>query len=377
MQAVKTYFITGATGAIGSALVPFLLTDAKVQVTLLIRASSAEQLSARLETLFNFWGIGPKDKALRQRVTGLQGDVTQPHFGLSESEYERLVNSCTHIVHAAGNVRMNLPIDAARHSALDSAKHIVTLSRACLDNGSLRKVEFVSTVGVGGRLSYVREDWLTVPRVFHNTYEQAKAEAEDYLREQIERHQLPVTVHRPSMVVGDTDTGKIIHFQIFYYLCEFLSGRQTFGLMPALSHARLDTIPVDYVAKAIRWSSCQPGTAGKILHLCSGPDQAMELPWLIETLREILIAHGEQLPHLHLVPLGLFQAALPLVKGFTAKKTRKALNNLFVFLDYASDQQQFFNSRTNKILSAAGISIPPPDDYLAKLLTVYLSEKGR
>lgn len=377
MQPLKTYFITGGTGVIGSALIPLLLTDPEVQVKLLVRGSSTEDLSNRLETLFRFWEGGAQDNYLRGRVIGLRGDVTKLHFGLTGPEYNALVKSCTHIVHAAGNVRMNLPIEAARHSAIDSAKHVVALSRSCLDNGSLEKVEFVSTVGVGGRLSCVPEEWLTEPRIFHNTYEQSKAEAEHYLREQMEQHQLPVTVHRPSMVVGDAHTGRIIHFQIFYYLCEFLSGRQTFGLMPILSNARLDTIPVDYVAKAIRWSSGQAKTAGKIFHLCSGPDQAMELPWLIEALREILIAHGEQLPRVRLVPLKLYQSALPLVKLFTAKKTRKALNNLSLFLDYASDRQQFANSRTNQILSTAGIVVPPPREYLAKLLAVYLTEKRR
>lgn len=374
MQPVKTYFVTGATGAVGSALVPLLLADPVVQVKLLIRAQSSAELSARLGTLFHFWGVDAEDEAFRGRVIGLRGDVTVTRFGLTEAEYRELVDSCTHIVHAAGNVRMNLPIEVARHSAVDSAKHIVALARACLARGFLEKVEFVSTVGVGGRLTYVPEDWLTEPRIFHNTYEQAKAEAEEYLREQMEQHQLPVTVHRPSMVVGDAHTGKIIHFQIFYYLCEFLSGRQTFGLMPVLNNARLDTIPVDYVTNAIRWSSCQPATAGKIFHLCSGPDQAMELPWLIQALRGILIAHGEQLPRLRLVPLWLFESALPLVKRFTAKKARKALNNLSLFLDYASDRQQFANERTTLLLSSAGMVVPLPGSYLANLLTAYLAQ---
>jgi thioester reductase-like protein len=273
-------------------------------------------------------------------VIGLRGDVTVTRFGLTEAEYRDLADSCTHIVHAAGNVRMNLPIEVARHSAI---------------------------------LSYVPEEWLTEARGFHNTYEQAKAEAEAYLHEQIEQHGLPVTVHRPSMVVGDSRSGKIIHFQIFYYLCEFLSGRQTLGLMPNLRNTRLDTIPVDYVASAIRWSSNQPECAGRIFHLCSGPDQAMELNWLIRAVREILSTHGERLPHLYRVPLWMFQGALPLLKRQAGDKTRKALNNLSLFLDYANDRQQFANERTTLLLSAAGIVVPEPGSYLANLLTAYLA----
>lgn len=364
MQSVKTYLVTGATGAVGSALVPLLLEDAGTQVKLLIRADSPKALTARLESLFEFWGVTPENVDFRRRVQALRGDVIAPRFGLDEATYGALCAECTHIVHSAGNVRMNLPLEQARWSAVGSARNVVAFARAC---PLLKKVEFVSTVGVGGRLPLVPEDWLTESRIFHNTYEQAKAEAEVFLREQIEQHKLPVTVHRPSMVVGDSQTGKIIHLQIFYYLCEFLSGRQTLGVVPNIKHTKLDTISVDYVAKALFWSSKQTEFAGRIFHLCSGPDQAMEITWLIMALRKIWIARGMQLPRLRLVPLWLFKSVLPLLKCLTAKKTRKALNNLSLFLDYTSDRQRFANNRTNQILSKAGIVVPHPRDYLANL----------
>jgi nucleoside-diphosphate-sugar epimerase len=85
-------------------------------------------------------------------------------------------------------------------AAVGAAHHVVELARAC---SRLEKVEFVSTVGVGGHRAVVPETWLTEPRAFHNTYEQAKAEAEaeESIRGEVERG-LPLTVHRPSMVVG-------------------------------------------------------------------------------------------------------------------------------------------------------------------------------
>lgn len=88
------------------------------------------------------------------------------------------------------------------------------------------------------------------------------------------------------MVVGDSTTGRIIHFQVFYHLSEFLSGRRTFGLAPEFGAARLDIIPADHVARVIVWS--EPATtasSGRILHSCSGPTLALPLDPLRERVR--------------------------------------------------------------------------------------------
>ena len=124
---MKTYFVTGATGAIGSALIPILLQDTQgkeTRVRLLLRAKSSEDLASRLEALFSFWQTHADDMSARSRVQALRGDVTLPRFGLDDADYQALCSDCTHIVHSAGNVRMNLPIDQARHSAVDSARNL-------------------------------------------------------------------------------------------------------------------------------------------------------------------------------------------------------------------------------------------------------------
>jgi len=372
VQPVKHYFVTGATGAVGSALVPLLLEEPEVRVSLLIRASSAERLAERMEALYRYWEIGPGETGLRDRVRAFRGDTTQQRFGLTEDEYSALAASCTHIVHAAGVVRMNLPIEEARRSAVGSTRQIIAFALACKAVGILRKVEFVSTVGVGGRMPLVPEEWLDEPREFHNTYEQSKAEAENLLRQEMEAHKLPVTVHRPSMVVGDSITGKIIHYQVFYYLCEFLSGRQTRGLMPNLSGITLDTIPVDYVTKSLVWASNTPQSAGRILHLCSGPSDSIELNWLIGQVRKIFVAGGIDVPVLRRVPLRLFLGLLPAMHRVSPKPYKKAVRNLSIFLDYARDRQQFENGKTLVFLDVANHPLPSPEDYLQNLLEAYL-----
>ncbi len=367
---MNQYFITGATGAIGSALVPVLLQDPQTQLTLLLRAKSAADLAARMEALYQFWQIEPGDAAARQRIRALRGDTTFLDCGLDATDYRQLRAECTHIVHSAGNVRMNLPIEQARRSSVDSAKHILELATTC---AHLEKVEFVSTVGVGGRTDgMLPEEWLATPRDFHNTYEQAKAETEEAVRAEVERG-LPLTVHRPSMVVGDSHSGRIIHFQVFYHLCEFLSGRRTFGLAPEFGRARLDIIPADYVARAIAWSSHTRASSGRILHSCSGPALALALNPLRERVREDFARAGRRLPPVIRLPTSVFSALLSGVSVLMPAEAKRAVRTLPVFLDYLATEQTFANHRTQELLSAAGLSLPAPEDYLDRVLSYYLT----
>jgi NAD(P)-dependent dehydrogenase (short-subunit alcohol dehydrogenase family) len=128
---MKHYFITGATGAIGSALVPVLLREPQARLTLLLRAASADEVNTRLQSLCRFWQPSIVDTSWRERLRALRGDVTLPDFGLAAADYRQLAGECTHIIHSAGNVRMNLPIEQARRSSVDSTRHIVALA-ACL-----------------------------------------------------------------------------------------------------------------------------------------------------------------------------------------------------------------------------------------------------
>lgn len=373
---MKRYFVTGGTGVVGGALVAVLLQDPANEIWLLVRAKDESALIQRVDALFRFWELGDQEPDARRRVHALRGDATLPCFGLQSTEYQALLGNITDIVHAAGAVRMNLPIEDARRSAVGSAQQIIDFARSLLQAGLLNKVEFVSTVGVGGRTRVVHEDWIDGPRDFHNTYEQSKAEAEQLMREHSALG-LPLTVHRPSMVVGDSASGRIMHFQVFYHLCEFLSGRRTRGLYPPLHGQTLDIVPADYVARAIVWSSGQAGLAGKIVHECAGADGALPLAVLREHMRERLRHRGQRVPPIVTLPAGLFKRMLAAVGRFLDEGSRRAIATLPVFLDYLASRQQFENAQTLAMLarSGAGLTVPNWRNYLDRVLDVYLDSR--
>ena len=372
---MNVYFLTGASGAVGSAIVPLLLDRPDTEVRLLLRAESDAALAGRIETLLEYWGwSGDVDK--RRRIVPLRGDAARPNFALDAEAYARLVSETTHVIHCAASVRMNDPLDQARSSAVGSARAILEFAGELSEAGRLVKVEFVSTVGVAGkRPGALPESWITEPREFHNTYEQSKAEAEQLVRGAIEAQGLPITVHRPSMVIGDSRSGRIIHFQIFYFICEFLSGRKTMGLYPDFGAIQLDIIPVDWVADAIVSASNDTTSIGQIFHLCSGPSDSPNLTKLKGTVRKAFSAHRLPVPPDRTIPRSLF-ACLPRIASMLAPADkRKALSTLPIYLDYLADTQGFDNTRYKASLHSRGLELPNTATYLDRILDRYLESK--
>ncbi|MCK0505560.1 SDR family oxidoreductase [Aromatoleum anaerobium] len=372
---MNTYFVTGASGAVGSALVPLLYADTRTRVRILLRAKSEQHLTERMEELCRFWKLAP-DAEPRTRLTALRGDASQPRFGLSDREYATLCTDTTHIIHCAASVRMNDTLDHARRSAVGSAQEILSLARTLARSGTLRKVDFVSTVGIAGkRPGALPERWIAEPRAFHNTYEQSKAEAEVLVRAAIEEEHLPITVHRPSMVIGDSRDGRIIHFQIFYFICEFLSGRRTYGVLPDLGEVRLDIIPVDAVAGAIARASLDPDTVGRIYHLCSGPNHSIRLKTLRQLVRDAFARHGISVPFGVLLPHALFSLLQRTAARFAPADRRRTISTLPIYLDYLGDQQGFDNREYLTWLSGTGARLPQWEDYLSRVIERFLSER--
>lgn len=371
---MRRVFLTGASGTIGSALVPRLLSTPDTVVTMLLRATDDADLAHRLAALRARWGHGPghPDAA---RVAALRGDISQARLGLSTADWDTLTQDTTHIIHCAASVKLNMSQEQATATAVAPTRTILELARACATAGRLQKVDLVSTVGVWGRSPGVMPE-RRLPEVdsFHNTYEAAKAEAERIVW--AEGGDLPITVHRPSMVVGETGSGAVIHFQVFYHLCEFLSGKRTFGIMPTLGSTRLDTVPVDWVANAIAWANGNPQTAGRILHLCSGPDQAIAITDLQRQVRQTWQARGQRLPRLRTLDRQWLERLVPLLGALGGARARRALRGLPPVLAYLAEDQGFSNTETVRLLTSAGLPLPKVHDYLPAVLSYYLDQQA-
>lgn len=367
MSAPRVVLLTGGTGVVGSALLPQLVERTDTEIILLLRATSADTVAKRRRACLDF-ASGRIAAGAEARVTAVRGDVAETNLGLAPADHARLVECVTHIVHAAGVVKLNQPIEAARRSAIDGVAHALDFARACAARRPPPRIEYLSTVGVAGRRSgVVPETPLDDATGYHNTYEQAKAEAET-IALAASREGLPITVHRPSMVVGDSRDGRVIHFQVFYHLARFIAGTRTRGIVPAFGDVRLDLVPSDYVARAIVASMARADAPGRILHLCAGPDGAMPLDEVGERVRAFLASHGETVPRPRHVPRPLVRLFARLGGALVPGSAGRALASLPHFLDYLAEDQRFANASTAAFFTAEGLRPPPIDSWLATVL---------
>ena len=82
---------------------------------------------------------------------------------------------------------------------------------------------------------------------FHNSYEQSKFESEQLVRTHSE---LPYTILRPSIVVGDRRSGWTAAFNVLYWPLRAFA-RGPVPAVPAIPTAPVDVVSIDYVADAI------------------------------------------------------------------------------------------------------------------------------
>lgn len=364
------YLLTGATGVVGSAVLKRLL-EKGCHVTLPIRAETPEMLARRITRLLDF--INPAPRA-RERLFPVRADLLKPDLGMPRQTYDWVTGRITHIIHCAGNVRMTLDPGQAREQTLAMTRNMLALMQA---GPNIRKMEYISTVGVAGHTpGEIPETWLCHARTFRNSYEDAKSRAEELIREKIAQG-LNITVHRPSMVVGDSRTGRVIRFQVFYYLCEFLSGALTRGWLPDLSGHHLDIVPSDHVADLICWSSEREAGLPPVLHASSGRNGSIRLDDLGNHVREKFRAQGRKLPTPRQLPVPLFTIAAAALKSLAPAAAKRQLSTLPVFLAYLATPQFFANDRTTELAGRDGIVLPRYLDYLEKVMEFYLNLKKK
>jgi len=288
------------------------------------------------------------------RAEVLVGDICDMDVGLSSSEYRALSKELTWIHHLAGIYFMGIDDATARRVNVGGTRTVIELAR---DAARLERVVHWSTAMVSGnRRGTIYEEDLEAGQKFHNGYERTKFEAEQIVRNAM--RQLPITVIRPSTIVGDSKTGAIDKLDGPYYLMVLIATNASGLRLPLLGRGDqpLHLVPIDYVIDAAWHVARSQGAAGKTFHLVDPNPQ---------TARAVFEGVAE---HAHTaVPRGSIPRPLARAVLRTPGLARLGRGPL-AFLDMLDHAVHYDQTNTANALAGTTLRCPPLADYLPVLV---------
>ena len=244
--------LTGATGFVGREILSRFLERDNRHVYALVRADDDDHAAGRLPA--------------HERLTAVAGDIERPGLGLADGARDRVRDEVTNVVHCAASVSFDLPLEESRTVNVEGTRNVLELARSCT---RLERFSYVSTAYVAGEPGGIfREDELHVGQRFRNPYELSKFEAEVALRR--EGAGLPLQILRPSIVVGDSTTGRTTSFNVLYGPLKALA-RGRIPAIPARRDSPVDIVPVDYVADRVH--ELATGGPNGTFHLVAGQER--------------------------------------------------------------------------------------------------------
>ncbi len=366
------FFMTGGTGMIGTSLIPRLLQRfPSSTVTLLVRASDDTEMHARLETIARSIERSERVDLLRQRLSAVRGDILEEHLGLPSPIYERVARETTHMIHGAATIRFDHPLEEARRINCGGTEQMLSLARLALKSGSLSRFVYIGTSSVSGRRhGHIFEHELEMGQEFFNTYEQSKCESERLVRNSMT--ELPAVIFRPSIVIGDSRTGRTGSFNVIYIPLRLFE-RGLLNFVPGTPDTTLDLVPVDWVNDVMTWCLGRDAAVGKVCHVTAGPRRAARLGDVVRHAMGYFNAHSSHTAPrtVEFITQGEFDRRRAAARG----REEAMMAQLDTLLPYITVDRLFDSATTDELLEGSGITFPFYADYADRILEFCLRTK--
>ena len=347
MLAAETIFLTGFPGFIASRLLRRLARSG-ARFLLLVQPAFVERAQAELRAIADHSGRSTADFAL------LPGDITEPNLGMSLANLEMARSHSTILFHLAAVYDLAVARDTGLRINVEGTRNVNEFARSL---PGLGHYHYVSTCYVAGkRTGRILENELPHEAGFRNYYEETKYLAE--LEVDSLKSELPVTIHRPSVVCGDSRSGETAKYDGIYYLIRYLlkwpAVLSAFNI--GNSDVALNLVPVDFVVEAMATLARDSLSVSKTVQLADpAPLTTREL---FNTIARCIKGRESRLTlPASLVEFSLMLPLAPRVSGLP----HSAVPYFFL-------KQNYDTTQASQLLKPHGISCPPFESYAGTIV---------
>jgi nucleoside-diphosphate-sugar epimerase len=329
----RTVLLTGASGVVGRALLQRLRD---VDVVCLVHRSPVS---------------GPN-------VITVLGDIAKPMLGLAERAYTDLAAKVDAVIHCAAVTDFNRTDGSLEATNVTGTQHVAAFAAAA--NTVLYHVStaFVHTTadGARGRTAI--------------GYASSKAAGEEVVRSS----GVPHVILRPSVVIGDSDTGEIAAFQGLHQVAAGMFA----GIVPMIPFDPswpIDFVPADVVADAI--ACVVENRVSKGEFWLSAGERALRLDEAVAVAVEVGRGLGVSIDVPRFVPPEMFDRLIGPVflDALPGKIRRNVLRMLEFFTTYLQSGQTKPSSR-DQLVALGARPLPDQRESLRNSLRYWAAQNG-
>lgn len=344
----ETLFITGFPGFIANRLLERLARK-ECRFILLVQPSLVTLARDEISRIAQLTGKSTADFQI------VEGDISEPGLALSPADLELVREQPTRVFHLAAIYHLAVPRDLALRVNPNGTRNVLAVVRRM---PRLRQFHHVSTCYVAGkREGVILESELEHNAGYRNFYEESKYLAE--VEVQSVKDVLPVTIHRPAVVCGDSRTGETGKYDGVYYLIHYLlRWPRVLSLINIGNHeVSLNLVPVDFVVDAMAALAFEEKAIGQTLQLAD--PAPLTTNQLFNSIARSIDGHQSRITApTSWVYFFLMLPPSPKITGLP----HHAVPYFFV-------KQLYDTSQAQKLLAPHGIECPPFESYVDKIVS--------
>ncbi len=336
-MAGRTVLLTGASGVVGQALLPRLLEESgDVKVVALVHRSPVSGYA----------------------VTSVRGDIAAPWLGLTHEVYARLAAKVDAVIHCAAVTDFNRTDGSLEATNITGTQNMAAFAEQAGATLYHVSTAFVNTTVDGDRGSTAVG------------YAASKSAAEQVLR----TSGIPHVVLRPSVVIGDSESGVISAFQGLHQVVAGLFA----GMVPMIPFDAswpIDFIPSDIVADAIA-TVVEKGVSDGEYWITAG-EQALRLDEAMDLAVAYAAELGVDLDTPRFVPPDLFDRLIgPVFLEALPERIKSSVLRMLEFFTTYLQSGATMPSSLDELAKLGVMELPDQRDSLTNNLHSWADYKG-